>query len=517
MIVPADLRLVESLHLSIDESALTGESIPAEKEAAKCLSAKAALGDRINMAYMGTVVTGGKGKGLVVDTAMGTEIGLIAASMAKEGPDSTPLERRLEQLGRWLVLICGIIVAVVAFLGVLRGESFRLMFLTGISLAVAAIPEGLPAIVTVALAIGVQRMAKRNAIVRRLPAVETLGCATVICSDKTGTLTQSTMQVTEYYISGEYVGFEGRGYEPKGEIRLPESESWRRANQEGLRLALKAAVSCSNARLSKDKITVSGFFRETAETVSQTAEKTFLRGFIPGSEEKGGRNSFGNERKAEDLIKIPGGNLSRPVWGRLAGGRRSHGRCSFGRLRQGRHLAENLGEKRLDELPFDSDRKMMSVLVADEKTRLKRIYTKGAPDEILNCCNRVWWQGKARPLTPEIRRQILNANQEMAGKALRVLGIAYKEQWQKEETLNQEGEKELIFLALAGMMDPPRPDVAEAVAKCKMAGIRTLMLTGDHKLTAEAVARQVGILEKGGQTLTGHELDELSDGELNGY
>ena len=515
MIVPADLRLVESLHLSIDESALTGESIPAEKEAAKCLSAKAALGDRINMAYMGTVVTGGKGKGLVVDTAMGTEIGLIAASMAKEGPDSTPLERRLEQLGRWLVLICGIIVAVVAFLGVLRGESFRLMFLTGISLAVAAIPEGLPAIVTVALAIGVQRMAKRNAIVRRLPAVETLGCATVICSDKTGTLTQSTMQVTEYYISGEYVGFEGRGYEPKGEIRLPESESWRRANQEGLRLALKAAVSCSNARLSKDKLTVSGFFRETAETVSQTAEKTFLRGFIPRLGGKG-RKEFLWERKEGRGFDKKFREETSP--GRSGGGWQVVGDPTEGALLAASAKAgiwrENLGEKRLDELPFDSDRKMMSVLVADEKTRLKRIYTKGAPDEILNCCNRVWWQGKARPLTPEIRRQILNANQEMAGKALRVLGIAYKEQWQKEETLNQEGEKELIFLALAGMMDPPRPDVAEAVAKCKMAGIRTLMLTGDHKLTAEAVARQVGILEKGGQTLTGHELDELSDGEL---
>ena len=548
MIVPADLRLVESLRLAIDESALTGESVPAEKEAEVCLGAASALGDRINMAYMGTVVTNGKGKGLAVGTGMGTEIGLIAASMDEEGHAPTPLERRLEQLGHSLVLICGAIVAVVALLGVLRGESFRLMFLTGISLAVAAIPEGLPAIVTVALAIGVQRMAKRNAIVRHLPAVETLGCATVICSDKTGTLTQSTMQVTEYYCAGQYIGFEGRGYEPKGDIRFPQDERWMKADQEGFALALRAAASCSNARLSRDKLTVGGLFRETAETAGgavlsgwrallgkgKSKEKSAGAGWVKKSEHEwergagaaggGARNSFGGGFSGKGPVSKAVGGESGAGKGAFAGGRREGGAWQVvGDPTEGALLAasakagiwrESLREKRLDELPFDSDRKMMSVLVADEKTRLRRIYTKGAPDVILNCCNRVWWQGQVRPLTQEIRQKILDANREMAGKALRVLGLAYKEQYQKLESLGRDGEKDLVFLALAGMMDPPREGVAEAVAKCKAAGIRTLMLTGDHKLTAEAVAREIGILEKNGQALTGKELDELNDSEL---
>ncbi len=513
MIVPADLRLLESLHLSIDESALTGESVPVEKEASVCLDTATALGDRINMAYMGTIVTAGKGKGLAVGTGMATEIGLIAASMEEEGHTATPLERRLEQLGRWLVLACGIIVAIVAFLGVLRGEGFQLMFLTGISLAVAAIPEGLPAIVTVSLAIGVQRMARRNAIVRHLPAVETLGCATVICSDKTGTLTQSTMQVTEYYCSGQYVGFEGRGYEPKGEIRFPRDEKWLKADQDGLHLALTAAAACSNARLTKDKVTVGGLFREAGQAAGEAVKSGWRSawGKEVYSRHEGGAKWSGTGLTAGRPANRREGRWDRGSWQII--GDPTEGALLVASAKAG-IWRENLREKRIDELPFDSDRKMMSVLVADEKTRLRRVYTKGAPDVILNCCDRVWWQGQVRPLTGEIREQILSANQDMAGNALRVLGLAYKEQYRKDASLARDGEKELVFLALAGMMDPPREGVTEAVAKCKAAGIRTLMLTGDHKLTAEAVARDVGLMEREGQALTGQELDQLSDEEL---
>ncbi len=543
VIVPADLRLLETHRTSVDEGVLTGESLPAEKNAKSLFSAAASLGDRANMAYMGTTMVQGKARGIVVGTGMGTEMGLIAASIQEAGQEPTPLEKRLDQMGHRLVLICGVIVAAVVLLGWLRGESFQLMFLTGISLAVAAVPEGLPAIVTVALAIGIQRMAKRNAIVRHLPAVETLGCATVICSDKTGTLTQSAMMVTEYYCAGDTVKFGGKGYEPKGEIEYPDQEKWLEENREGLRLALSGAALCSNARLARDQLAVDGLFRNGRE-------KEWSRWQVMGDPTEGA---------------MLAASAKAGIW------------------------RENLKEKKLDELPFDSDRKRMSVLTErDDGSRL--MYCKGAPDVLLARCSHAWWQGEVRPLTAALAQKILNANEAMAGRALRVLAVAYKpfdsgenengaaaaasgagsgltirknqekpkssgwdklskapvlslpgkvkvllgskaaanfEEKNKEEEsrplaetakeerwLDESAENGLVFLALAGMMDPPRDGVKEAVAKCHRAGIKTLMLTGDHILTAEAIARKIGIMQKGQKAVTGSELDELTDEEL---
>ncbi len=544
VIVPADLRLLETHRAAIDEGVLTGESLPVEKNAKTLFGAAASLGDRANMAYMGTTMVQGKARGIVVGTGMGTEMGLIAVSIQEAGQEPTPLEKRLDQMGRRLVFICGVIVAVVVLLGWLRGESFQLMFLTGISLAVAAVPEGLPAIVTVALAIGIQRMAKRNAIVRHLPAVETLGCATVICSDKTGTLTQSAMMVTEYYCADAVVKFSGKGYEPKGEIEYPDDGSWLEENREGLKLALTGAALCSNARLARDQLAVDGLFRGGRE-------KEWSRWQVMGDPTEG----------AMLVASAKAG-----IW------------------------RENLREKKLDELPFDSDRKRMSVLTEREDGS-RRMYCKGAPDVLLARCSHIWWRGEARPMTEALAREILKANEAMAGRALRVLAVAYKNfdgdtndnkaaagsgaeagkgltirktqekpknsGWDKlsktpvlslpgkvkvllggkssgnaeeksrpeesaftaeavkeERWLDEGSENGLVFLALAGMMDPPREGVKEAVAKCHQAGIRTLMLTGDHILTAEAIARKIGIMKKGQQAVTGSELDELTDEEL---
>lgn len=460
MIIPADLRLLEAHRLAVDEAALTGESLPVNKKAEITLPAEIALGDRLNMAYMGTVVTMGKGLGVVVATGMLTEIGVIAASIRDTGQQKTPLERRLDQLGRWLVLFCGIIVTAVALLGWLRGAPFQEMFLTGISLAVAAIPEGLPAIVTVSLAIGVQRMARRNAIVRHLPAVESLGCATVICSDKTGTLTQSTMVVTEYFLSGKKLTFKGRGYEPKGEISYPQDKAWLAQNQEGLQQAWASAVLCSNARLSRDDVAISGLFRGRGAA----------RWNISGD-------------PTEGALLVAAAKAG--VW------------------------REKLPMKRLDELPFDSERKRMSVLVEDQKHGRQYIYCKGAPDILLSCCDRIWWEGQVRPLTKALTEQVIKANEEMAGRALRVLGLAYRDNDKSEIK-----EEKLIFLSLAGMMDPPREGVKEAVAQCRIAGIKTMMLTGDHVKTAEAVALELGIMQPQQKALTGNDLDELSDRQL---
>jgi len=465
--IPADLRLIESINLEIDEATLTGESVPVRKTAAVLPKENLSLGDRKNMAYMGTVITRGRGHGVIVSTAMDTEMGQIAGMIQQVEEEETPLQRRLEQLGRYLVVLCLVICAAVVATGVWRGESAYEMLLAGISLAVAAIPEGLPAIVTIALAIGVQKMIRRNAIIRKLPAVETLGCATVICSDKTGTLTQNQMMVRKIYSDGQYVEVSGQGYDPKGEFLngrdhkpSQQAPSVHPANQ-----LLKAAALCNNSLLKKKGVSVAGLFR------SNKAEATWE---IEGDPTEGAL-----------LVAAAKAGLWREVLERR--------------------------ERRIVELPFDSDRKRMSVIYENSSGK-KVAYVKGAPDVVLRLCNRVLRDGREQAANEKMKQEILAANDRMAGEALRVIALAYKDvSWEKEA---DEVEQGLTFLGLAGMIDPPRPSARKAIEVCRRAGIKPVMITGDHRLTAQAVAQELGIVDSRDQVISGEELDELPDEEL---
>ncbi|ABO50219.1 ATPase, P-type (transporting), HAD superfamily, subfamily IC [Desulforamulus reducens MI-1] len=466
--VPADLRLLSVANLGVEESALTGESNPVKKRVENMADqSEVSLGDTHNMAYMGTVVVRGKGKGIVVATGMFTEMGHITKMIQEAAEEQTPLQRRLDQLGKALVVFCLLICALVVVLGVMRGEPVYQMFLAGVSLAVAAIPEGLPAIVTIALAIGVQRMIKRNAIIRRLPAVETLGCATVICSDKTGTLTENQMTVREVLVGNTKVRVSGEGYDPKGEFRFdgPKGPEFS--------LLLKCAALCNNAKLTKGEITVGGIFR--------------------------------------NLNK---GNLSR-VWG--VAGDPTEGALMV-MAAKGKIWRKDLesDEQRIMEFPFDSIRKRMSVIYQDTKGNLTA-YAKGAPDVMLDLCTHIQRDGRVIPLSDHTKQEILKKNSEMANNALRVLALAYRNLGTvtAEDDLNEDQvEQQLILLGLAGMIDPPRPSAIQSIQACRRAGIHTVMITGDHQLTAQAVAKELGLLARNAKVLTGAQLDRLDDDEL---
>ncbi|GAB6157361.1 calcium-transporting P-type ATPase, PMR1-type [Desulfotomaculum varum] len=466
--VPADMRLLEVTNLEVEESALTGESNPVKKRVTNMAGQEdVSLGDTRNMAYMGTVVVRGRGKGVVVATGMQTEMGQITKMIHEATGDQTPLQRRLEQLGKALVIFCLMVCALVVLLGIMRGEPLYQMFLAGVSLAVAAIPEGLPAIVTIALAIGVQRMIKRNAIIRRLPAVETLGCATVICSDKTGTLTENKMTVREALVGKTRIKVSGEGYDPKGEFRF---EGTRGPEFE---LFLKCAALCNNARLTRGEITVGNMFRSL-----KGGQLTNIWGVA------------GDPTEGALLVMAAKGK----VW------------------RQ--DVEQN--EKRILEFPFDSTRKRMSVVYQKENGNLTA-YVKGAPDVILDMCTHVYRDGRLIPLTETMRQEILQHNSDLAEDALRVLALAYRDLPsinEGEELKEDFVEQQLVFLGLAGMLDPPRPAAVQAVQACRRAGIRTVMITGDHRLTAQAVGKELGLLFKGCRVMSGTELDRMSDEEL---
>lgn len=362
------------------------------------------------------------------------------------------------------LLICALVVAT----GIVRGEPAYQMFLAGVSLAVAAIPEGLPAIVTVALAIGVQRMVRRKSIVRKLPAVETLGCATVICSDKTGTLTQNEMTVKQVYCDDSFLSVTGEGYEPNGQFLNEEGKA---AVVKGATLAqvLKAAALCNNSNLVRDGINLGGLFRNAA-------------------------------RKKEINWSVSGD----PTEGALL--------TLAAKANYWREVLER-GEPRVGEFPFDSVRKRMTVIT--EHNQKLHAYTKGAPDIVLGLCNEIMAGGKVSPLTEEKRQELLRVNEAMAAKAQRVIALAYKPV-NKREQANQEEyvEKDLVFLGLVGMIDPPRPAAVKAIRVCREAGIRPVMITGDHQVTAEAIARDMGFPLEGKGILTGTELDQMTDEEL---
>jgi Ca2+-transporting ATPase len=441
-VIPADLRLTEAVNLKIQESSLTGESVPVEKQTDALQGEDFALGDRNNMAFSSGMVTYGRGRGIVILTGMKTEVGKIANMLQETVETETPMSRRLEQLGKVLGTAALIICAVIFIVGVLYGNSAMSMFMTAVSLAVAAIPEGLPAVSTVVLAIGVQRMVKRNAIIRTLPSVETLGSATVICSDKTGTLTQNKMTVVEAYVNH------------KRDV-INRAAPATVLNEEENRL-LAISVLCADARVRTNE---DGKFEFTGDP-TETALIDF--GILYGMFKEDVERRF----------------------------------------------------PRVAEIPFDSERKRMTTVnqMSESDTRIN---VKGGLDEVLSVCDKIIIHGKIRQITPDDKRQILQANETMANSALRVLAMAYRDLQEPPQNVHiGELEKDLIFIGMLGMIDPARPEVIDAVAKCNAAGIRPVMITGDHKSTALAIAREIGIYKEGDNAITGAELEKLSNEEF---
>ncbi len=450
--IPADARLVYATGFRTQEAALTGESTAVNKHADPFPNQDLPLADRHNMVFLGTQVIAGKGRALVVSTGKATELGAIASLLQGEEIQTTPLQKRLEQLGHLLLYLSLGIVVVVFLLGLMRGIPLGLMFLTSVSLAVAAIPEGLPAIVTVTLALGVTKMVKRHALIRRLPAVETLGSTTVICTDKTGTLTKNEMTVVRLFIDGRILSVTGEGYAPEGTIT-----SW---NQEqtfpkGGVDFLKASVLCNGAQLQR---------------------------------EEGGWSIQGDPTEGALLVAAE--------------------KMSFQKSEL-EHHANFLGE-----VPFDPERKMMTIVreEADEVIA----FVKGAPDILLQRCTQYETiDGSVAPLGSEIRANILEVTAGFAGEALRVLAVARRPlDARPSEFHATEIEQSLIFLGLAAMKDPLRPEAKIAVEACAQAGIRTVMITGDHKDTALAIGRELGILKDGYQALSGHELNGITEEQL---
>lgn len=455
--VPADLRLVESVNLKIEEASLTGESVPVEKNAEIVFNEDVPLGDRSNSAFMSTVVTYGRGKGIVVGTGMNTEIGLIAEMLESYEEEITPLQKKLAELGKILGIASLAICGVVFLLGLIRGVPVLEIFMTAVSLAVAAIPEGLPAIVTIVLALGMQRMVKRHSIIKKLHAVETLGSTTVICSDKTGTLTQNEMTARKIFVNGKFYSISGEGYRPEGEFTL-DGEKVDPLADPDLKMLFTIGALCNDAKL---------------EESGTDGDKT---------------------------CRIIGD----PTEGCLVVGAAKASIC----------LEElNKTKPRLQEIPFDSERKRMTTFHPHKDGYIACI--KGAPDVMLNLSNRILKDGQILNLTDDDRKQILEANHSMASQALRVLAFAFKlENEIPKDPKPEEVEKDMIFVGLVGMIDPARPEAKEAIQICKDAGIRPVMITGDYKDTAEAIARDLGMMDEDSKVVTGAELDAMSDEEL---
>lgn len=452
--VPADGRLFSSFGLQSQEASLTGESTPVSKATDSINNPSLPIGDRKNMVYMGTSVTSGKGACIIVKTGMHTELGRIAGLIREAGKEVTPLQRKLEVFGKKIVYLCLGIVTIVFVLELWRKDPLLEAFLTSVSLAVAAIPEGLPAIVTVALALGVQRMVKRHVLIRKLPSVETLGCTTVICTDKTGTLTQNEMTVKRIFTNGKTIDISGTGYAPEGHffyrntIPLPDADHW------AVKLTLGLGVLCNNAYLKKDN--------DTWKVIGDPTE-----GAILSAAAKAGM------WKESLTKKIP----------------------------------------LVSEIPFDSNRKKMSTIRNTPYDML--VCEKGAPDIIVKDCTKIYDEGSIRDITEDDIKVLVHENNTMASDALRVLGVAFRTLDAKITNLVPEVvEKNMIFVGLLAMIDPPRREVRDAVATCHKAGIITVMITGDHKNTARAIGKELGFITQDSKIVDGMELDTFSNEDL---
>jgi Ca2+-transporting ATPase len=478
-LVPADCRLLESANLRTEEAALTGESEPVDKDPLSIAKEDVPLGDRRNMAYMGTVVAYGRGRAVIAETGMQTELGRIAELIQTAAREQTPLQRRLDQLGRALAIAALILVAIIFSLGMLRGEPLRLMFLTSVSMAVAAVPEGLPAVVTIALALGAQRMLKRRALIRKLPAVETLGSVTVICSDKTGTLTESRMTVTVLDVAGHRLDLTEQLYRAAPALDSREAITGAVVDRLSLTLLLSGGALCNDALLEPDS-------------------------HKPGQFRAMGDPTEGALVVCAAQLGLWKGELERVL-------------------------------PRVAEVPFDSQRKRMTTVhkLPDPKFQVPvalgaawdwhqalgsnhgyLAFTKGAVDSLLEISRKVWVDEHAEPLTEEWRRRIVSANDQLAQDGMRVLGVAFRPlQLNPAEEGKDSLEQDLIFVGMVGMIDPPRPEVKQAVGTCKDAGIRPVMITGDHPLTARHIARELDIATDG-QILTGQDLARLPIKEL---
>lgn len=452
--IGADVRIIESNSLEIEESALTGESVPVSKHINCLTTPNPGIGDMENTAFMGTMITRGSGVGVVIATGMKTAMGQIAGLLQSAESQETPLQRRLAQLGKILITVALLLTILVVVVGVIQGHDLYTMFLAGVSLAVAAIPEGLPAIVTVALSLGVQKMIRQKAIVRKLPAVETLGCASVICSDKTGTMTQNKMTVTHLWSGGETWTVDGVGYQPQGHFYKGKKQVLPK-DEKALQQMLIFGMLCNHADLVKkeNEFTLDGDPTEGALLVSAM------------------KAGFHRKKLLEEFTII-------------------------------------------NEFPFDSTRKMMSIHVKDRQGR-HFIITKGAPDVILGVSESVLWNGRTQYLNKEAQVKVQGAIDQLASQALRTIAIAYRSIPATTMILSeQEAEKKLTLIGVQGMIDPPRPEVKDAVKECHDAGIKTVMITGDHVITAKAIASQLGILTQNSKVLDGHALANMSVGQL---
>jgi P-type Ca2+ transporter type 2C len=478
--VPADARLTETVNLRVEEASLTGESVPVEKHAHARVEETAALGDRTSMAWMGTTVTFGRGRGMVTCTGMRTQIGLIAAMLQDATDEDTPLQKKLTQVGRALGIGALAICAIVFLVGIVEGRNILVMFMTAVSLAIAAVPEGLPAIVTICLALGMQEMIKRHALIRRLPAVETLGSATTICTDKTGTLTQNEMTATRLWADGEIFTITGEGWQPRGEVRKGDRRAELR-DYGAVRLLLQAGMLASDARL------------EIEPARGPSAEPV--------------HRMVGDPTEGALVVAAAKAGLHRERVERVF--------------------------PRVAEIPFDAERKRMSTIhaapaaapagpgavvlpPADPAAGDFVMFVKGAPDLLLERCAAVHHRGEARRLTEADRQGILHVNAELASGALRVLGVAWRRLSSPPgESTPPSLESDLTFLGLIGMMDPARPEAGPAIDIAHGAGLRVIMVTGDYPETAAAVGRSIGLLQGTGRVLSGRQIDALDDPALS--
>ena len=437
--IPADLRIFEAVNLKAQESSLTGESVPVEKQASVINKEELPIGDRANMLFSSSLVTYGRGKGIVVETGMNTEVGKIAEMLTETEEQETPLQKKLNGLGKTLGIVSLVICIIIFIIGIIQGREIVSMFMTAVSLAVAAIPEGLAAVSTIVLAIGVQKMVKRNAIVKRLPAVETLGSSSVICSDKTGTLTQNKMTVQKVFVNHTV-------YDVSNLDENSDFMKYNKDNQE-VQLLVYNGMVCNDTKIADDG-SLTGDPTETA-----LVDIAFKMGFTPNVYEE-----------------LP----------------------------------------RVDEIPFDSERKLMTTV--HKRGDKYIVFTKGGVDELLNICTSYIEHGEIEKDLKSFIPTITDTNEKMAKDALRVLAFGYKELDYKPST--EEMESNLTYVGMYGMIDPPREEAKLAVDKCKTAGIKTVMITGDHKITATAIAKRLGILEDENEAITGVELDKISDEDL---